>query len=192
MTVIKQTNFRKEVTDMRKLFFGISLALVLALTLFPGFAPNASADPKGQADHANLIVADLDTAVYCGVEAKKAEPWILHIAASADSSKGTLTIEFKDDDIRSFNVPADGSFSMTQALGGVPGTDDVVRISVGGGTTNAMASAQAMPGAKDPFDEQQGKNNEKDNFCITVGPGQAGVKLTAGAGTFPNTGGILE
>ena len=158
---------------MRKSFLGISLALVLTLTLFPGFAPNVSAHPE-QSDHALLNNGNLpgpDTAIYCGVETKKAEPWVLHIAASADSSGGTLSITFGGGDGISFNVPANGSFNTTQALGGVPGVDDVVKISVGGGTLSAMASALvARAAGKDPFAD----DDEKDNFCLTK-PGDPGT-----------------
>jgi len=175
---------------MKKSFFDVGLVFLLTIAVFASSAPNVSADDDKQrgkqSDHALLNNSSLpgpDSAVYCGV-GKKAEPWTLYVAASAGSSVGTLTITFRDGDGITFNVPVGGSFSTVQALGGVPEVDDVVRISVGGGATAAMASASVRPGARDPF----AGDDEKDNFCITTdGPsGLPGATLgVPGPNPFP-------
>ncbi|MBI2913543.1 MAG: hypothetical protein HYY03_06445 [Chloroflexi bacterium] len=128
----------------------------------PGVAADSGGDGHDQSDHA--LFGSGDTAIYCGVEQSKAEPWILHVSATAPSSAGTLRITFGDGDSIGFRVAAGGSFSTTQALGGVPGVDNVVKLTAESGVTDMMASALVpRGGAKDPFPN----DGEKDNFCLT-------------------------
>lgn len=50
-------------------------------------------------------------------------------------------------------------------MGGVPGTDDVVKVELTGdaGTAVAMVSALARPDTDDPFSG----DSERDNYCLT-------------------------
>ena len=165
---------------MRKLL-GIGLTVVLAMILLAGVARNVSAQtPQGpaQSDHA-LFGPPGDTAIYCGVApGKGAEPYTLHVSATPAASTATpapteanrtLTITFGDTDSITFKVGPNTSFSTTQELGGVPGVDDVVKITVGAGITSAMASVKVRAGVKDPFSG----DGELDNFCLTK-PGDDG------------------
>ena len=121
----------------------------------------------GQSDHAILSFVTSDKAGYCGVF-KNGEPWEFHASATADNSgPGSLTIQFRDGDSVTFNIPASSSFNLTQEFGGVPGTDDLIRITGTSGVT-AIISALARSGAQDPFIEVAPKPAEKDNFCVSL------------------------
>jgi hypothetical protein len=141
------------------------LVAFLPLALFANPAPAMSANDK-QSDHM-LIDASAGEHGYCGV-GKKVEPWGLHLAYSPGASSGTLTIQFRDGSSIPFPVAANTSFSLTQAMGGVPGVDDLVRIDITAG--GAWVSARAQSGARDPFVEPV---PEKDNFCINIPAEQA-------------------
>ena len=155
---------------MRKLL-GIGLTVVLAMILFASVARNVSAQtPQGPAQSDHALFGPGDTAIYCGVApGKGAEPYTLHVSATPDVSgttteaNRTLTITFGDTDSITFKVGPNTSFSTTQELGGVPGVDDVVKITPGAGITSAMASVKVRAGAKDPFSG----DGELDNFCLT-------------------------
>lgn len=166
------------------------LVAFLPLILFANPVPTVSADDdKRQSDHM-LIDASAGEHGYCGV-GKKVEPWELHVAYSPGGSVGTLTIGFRDGSSIPFPVAAGTSFSLTQAMGGVPGVDDLVRIDITAG--GAWVSARARSGARDPFTEPV---PEKDNFCINI-PAEAAagtVGVTLG-GVIPPTwvvGGFLQ
>ena len=173
---------------MRKLQRLLLVATIVTLVTTTGavagwlWARNVSADDDGdagQSDHA-LLDASAAEHVYCGV-GKKIEPWTLHVSASG--GPGTLTIQFRDSSSIPFAIPAGGSFSLTQSMGGVPGVDDLVRIDLSSG--GAWVSATARGGARDPFVEPVA---ERDNFCIGVGSGSEQepdtVEVTLG-GTLP-------
>ena len=159
----------------------------LLLTLFANPVPIVSADDNKQSDHmlldGNAIPAPEHG--YCGV-GKKVEPWQLHVSYSPGGGGGTLTIQFRDGSSIAFPVPSGSSFSLTQAMGGVPGVDDLVRIDITAG--GAWVSALARSGARDPFDEPPPA--EKDNFCLNVpaerGTGTVGVTLPPPFPTSPN------
>jgi len=161
---------------VRKLL-GIGLTVVLAMILFASVARNVSAQtPQGPAQSDHALFGPGDTAIYCGVApGKGAEPYTLHVSATPDVSgttteaNRTLTITFGDTDSITFKVGPNTSFSTTQELGGVPGVDDVVKITVGAGITSAMASVKVRAGVKDPFSG----DGELDNFCLTK-PGDDG------------------
>ena len=183
---------------MRKL--GL-LTAAAALVAVMGFAGTASADKQtcsggaceqtiikgadGQADHA-LYDGVSDTAIYCGVaEGDEAEPWTLHVSASAVETNGSVTITFDDGDSITFLVPSGTSFSTSQALGGVPTVDTLVKITATGSLTVMMASAKVKLKATDQFDEfSDGGDAESDNYCLTA-PGDPGAGV-APASTFPN------
>jgi hypothetical protein len=149
------------------------LAVVLLLVVAFGLGTVARADDDddngaGQSDHAlfcNVCGAPVDTAIYCGVR-KNAEPYTLHVSGTAGLSAGTFSIEFQDGTPMGFSVPAGSTHSTTQTLGGVPGIDNLVRITSTGGVGSMMASVQATPGARDPFAGETPA--EKDNFCVTM------------------------
>lgn len=126
----------------------------------------------GQSDHALLDFTGRDTAGYCGV-GKHVEPWTFHASATATGSLGTLTIQFRDTNTITFSIPGDSSFSLTQALGGVPGTDDLIRIT-GTGSVRAMISALVRSDARDPFIESAPNTPQKNNFCVSL-PNEANV-----------------
>ena len=155
------------------------MAAVLAMT--PGVS-----EAKKRTDHALLCRGSCgggDTAIYCGL-APPGRPYNLHIAASTfGAGAGVLKLTFQDGDFMKFDVPADGSFSMTHALGGVPGIDDVVKITGEGGVETIMASLHRKKKGKDPFDEKlDGGDAENDNYCITA-PDSDGV--TSAEAMFP-------
>ena len=146
----------------------VMLATFLALMFLVDPAPTVSAAGlpllsigDKQSDHM-LLDGSVPEHGYCGV-GTKVEPWELHVAYSPGGSAGTLTIGFRDGSSIPFPVAANSSFSLTQAMGGVPGVDDLVRIDITGG--GAWVSARARSGARDPFVEPVA---EKDNFCINI------------------------
>lgn len=147
---------------MKKL---VAAAAVLLVVLLVGSVPTANAGSQGS-DHM-LIDASAGEHGYCGV-GKKIEPWDLNISYSPGSSPGTLTVGFRDTSTVSFPVASNTSFSLTQAMGGVPGVDDLVRIDISTGA--AWVSAKARSGARDPFTEPVA---ERDNFCINIPAEQA-------------------
>lgn len=157
-----------------------TLAATILAVLVISFSANLSAQtPQGPAQSDHALFGPGDTAIYCGVATigNQGEPYTLHVAATAPSAAGTLTITFGDGDSIGFSVPVGGSFSTTQELGGVPGVDDVVKITAVGGVTGAMASVKVRAGAKDPFsgDIPVGATKaEQDNFCLTK-PGDPGT-----------------
>ena len=146
---------------------GVVAGLILATATLLRVSAQTPQGPA-QSDHALFLAPER---VYCGVAmiGKQAEPYTLHVSATnPGASPATLTITFGDRDSIGFEVPAHSSFSTTQALGGVPGVDDVVKITIPGGA--AMASVQVRAGAKDPF----AGDGELDNFCLTK-PGDPGT-----------------
>ena len=158
------------------------IVLFMVLSLFPVFGADVQAS-GGAHDHGLFCTCSspADTAVYAGVvsTAKKKQYYTLHIAARTDDSAGTFVIHFKDSDTMGFPVPANTSFSTTQALGGVPGVDDIVKITVTGGVFSMMVSVDADPGAIDPFDETlDGAAADKHNFVVTA-PSEAGATSAA-------------
>ena len=144
----------------------------------------------GQSDHGLLSVATGDTAAYAGV-GKHKEPWTLHISATTiDGFAGTLNIQFRDGDALTFRIPAGGSFGLTQAFGGVPGTDDLVRIT-GSSNLQAIVSVQAVEGAKDPFLG----DGQKDNFVVVLpgeGPVQSALQPVASGWEVAGPGSDLQ
>jgi hypothetical protein len=157
---------------MKTVIIAIALAIGLALFATPGQTANDS-------DHGLFCTCSspADTAVYAGVKkfaGKANRHYTLHISATASGSAGTFVINFRDGDTMGFQVPADTSVSTTQALGGVPGVDDIVKITQTGGVISMMVSVLAEAGARDPFDETlDGVAAQNDNFVVTE-PGEAG------------------
>lgn len=161
---------------MRKLFL-VGVTVVLAMVLIASFERNMSAQtPQGpaQSDHA---LGSGSEVIYCGVATigNQGEPYTLHVSASPAFGSTTdanriLIITFGDGDSITFRLSNSASFSLTQELGGVPGVDDVVKITWGAGISSAMASVKVRAGAKDPFRN----DDELDNFCLTK-PGDPGT-----------------
>ena len=151
--------------NMKKLVIMVGVAaVVLALAGFPqSVSAQAGGGPYGQSDFVDLDLPD-DVA-YCGVR-KLAEPWTLHVAVTAGIASAQLRIEMQDGTGTTFNIPANDSFSFTQALGGVPGVDNLVRITATQGILEGMANAHARSGAEDPFTEPGPQ--ERDNFCVSI------------------------
>ena len=143
--------------------------MVAVLTMTPG----VSEAGRKKTDHALLCrgscAVNDDFAIYCGLR-KAGKPYNLHISGSTASgfAAGEIRITFLDGDFIRFNVPDGESFSITQALGGVPDVDDVVKITATGGVETMMVSLHAKKGGKDPFDETlDGGTARKDNYCVT-------------------------
>ena len=158
---------------MRKLM-AIAMGTMLAMSLFAGAPSRGWADSFGQSDHVDMDLSTTlgDGAAYCGA-GKNAEPWILHVAVTNNGSAvGTLRIEVMDGTGTNFLIPAQSSYSLTQAFGGVTGIDQIVRISApNDDDLEGVASALARDGAQDPFDG----DGKKDNFCFSPGEGVAGI-----------------
>ncbi len=144
--------------------------MVAVLAMTPGVSEAAK---KGRTDHALLCrgscAVNDDFAIYCGLNLNKNKPYTLHISASTfGAGSGTVRITFRDGDFITFEVPDGESFSISQALGGVPGVDDVVKITGTGGVETMMVSLYRERGGRDPFDETlDGGDAEKDNYCVT-------------------------
>jgi len=112
-----------------------------------------------------MLLPATDGVGYCGL-AQHVEPWTLHIAAVAGGGvPAVLTIEFRDGDSITFNIPVNTSFSLTEAFGGVPGVDDLLRITLSGSGANSVVSARARANALDPFIEGIA---ETDNLCVNL------------------------
>jgi hypothetical protein len=120
-------------------------------------------------------------------------PYTLSVTATTRGSPGTFRITFRDGDSMGFEVPAGTTSTTTpyttHALGGVPGVDDVVKITAEGGITSLTAGVKVPPQSgfyvwpydpfpHDPFDETPARSN---NFCVRAGePG-----LSSPEGYFP-------
>lgn len=157
------------------------LPLILFASPVPILSAASGGGPDGQSDHMLIDGSGTPPAEhgYCGVGTPTGEPWELHVAYSGG---GTLTVTFRDGSAVAFPVPAGNSFSLTQAMGGVPGVDDLVRIDITSG--GAWVSARARSGAKDPFTEPVA---ESDNFCINIPAEQlAGTVTVTLPGTLPS------
>lgn len=144
--------------------------MVAVLAITPGVS---EAGKKKKTDHALLCrgscAVNDDFAIYCGLK-PAGKPYNLHISGSTVGTDvdGEIIITFLDGDLIRFEVPDGESFSITQALGGVPDVDNVVKITATGGVETMMVSAHAKKGGKDPFDETlDGGDAEKDNYCLT-------------------------
>ena len=134
-----------------------------------------------QSDHGLVDVASGEKG-FCG---STKEPWILDISAAGDSDGGSVTLTFNDGDSITYPIPAGGSFSAQFNFGGVPGVDNVVRIS-GSGIPSMVVSALATENSVDPFDENDNgvldspPTEEKDNYCV-VDPSEMNVEEGASA-----------
>lgn len=148
-------------------FMGVILTLLAMNPFSPSLQVGSAQAPSGPAQSDHALLGPGDDSIYCGV-GHKAEPYTLNVSAAGGTAGGTLTIQFGDGDTIAFQIPANASFSTTQALGGVPGVDNVVKITAS--SSVAMASVQANAGATDPFTE----DGELDNFCLTK-PGDPGT-----------------
>lgn len=135
---------------------------ILIIATAVALPPNVLAQGAEQTDHFIFATGEVG---YCGLGTNP-EPWTLNIAASAGIEAAVLTVEFRDADTLTFKVPADGSFSLTQGMGGVPGTDDLVRITLSGTGATGWVSARARPNATDPFSEPGAP--ETDNLCVEL------------------------
>lgn len=151
---------------------GIATLFVLSLAV----VPNVLAQGAEQTD-AMLVSAtgSASEVGYCGV-GRNAEPWTLHIAASrlvAGGSAGKLKVEFRNGSSITLQIGPNNSISLVQQMGGGPG-DDLVRITLDGGTTptggaagaKAWVTARARPNAADPFIEPAVQQD--DNFCVNI------------------------
>jgi hypothetical protein len=180
---------------MSKLLLVGVLVMVAALAL----PPNVLAQGSEQADHMLLNLqneAAGSNVGYCGLS-KNAEPWTLNIAVSAGTSAAAVTVQFQDGDIVTFDIPANTSFSKTQAMGGASGllladqVDNVVRIELttGEAAATAWVSARARPNTLDAFVEAV---PEVDNLCVNIedeGPVQAQATVLDTAAGW-TTGGV--
>lgn len=172
----------------------VVIVTMLAMNPFARFSPSAAADTVRPAfrDQSLFFTGSTpaDKAIWCGVQIGKG--YTLHISGTADfvqgfpatPAAGTFIITFKDGDAMGFSVPAGFTLSTTHDLGGVPGVDDVVKITATGGVRSMMVTVHTDPGAVDPFLESlDGAPNVDNNFCTranvdgaTPGPtgGEAG------------------
>ena len=155
--------------------------IVLAITMSAGAgsrsATRVASESKVHSDHGLFCTCSspADTAVYASAN----RSYTLYISGSAGSD-GTFVINFHDGDNMTFKVPSGTTLSTTQALGGVPGVDDIVKITATGGVTSMMVSVMADQGAKDPFYERlDGGTRTNDNYVVTA-PGEDGVTSAVG------------
>jgi len=139
----------------------LSVSGMFLVAVVAAFPLSLLAQGAERTDHMHLPAAD--GVGYCGIE-RHAEPWTLHIAASASANAAVLTVEFRDGDSITFNIPANTSFSLTEAMGGVPEVDDLVRITLTGEGADSWVSARARPNTTDPFIEPGAP--ESDNLCV--------------------------
>lgn len=140
----------------------LSFAGMFLVAVMAAFPLNLLAQGAERTDHMHLPATD--GVGYCGV-GRHAEPWTLHIAASAGAeAAAVLKVAFRDADSITFNIPANTSFSFTEAMGGVPEVDDLVRITLTGAGADSWVSARARPNTTDPFIEPGAP--ESDNLCV--------------------------
>jgi hypothetical protein len=87
-----------------------------------------------------------DTYLVCGT-IRANEPYTLHVSASARNGNGGFEIWFQDADVMPFYIPNGSTYSISQALGGVP-TVDTPRVMIvpTGGVDSMMASVLAEEG----------------------------------------------
>jgi hypothetical protein len=87
-----------------------------------------------------------DTYLVCGT-IKANNPYTLHISASARNGNGGFEIWFRDGDVMPFYIPNGSTYSISQALGGVPDVDTPrVMIVPTGGVDSMMASVLTEDG----------------------------------------------
>lgn len=160
----------------------VAIAIWMGLSVF--LAPAAQAS-HSLSDHGLFCTCSSpsDTAVYAGVRkvaGARNFSYTLNISATASGSAGAFRINFRDGDSMGFTVPADSTISTSHALGGVPGVDDIVKITAEGGVNSMMVSVQAAAGAQDPFDEtlDAGGVADHSNFVVTA-PSEAGSTSAA-------------
>lgn len=148
----------------------VTVAVVIAALLLMPLS--ALADGK-KATHSLFFTgsAPPDTHLVCGLD-KPNKPYTLHVSGVASASAGTFSIVFRDGDAMGFSVPANSSYSTTQALGGVPNVDSPsVMITQTGGVSSMMASVLAADGGK--------------AVCTNCTGGTSGSTGTAGGGDDP-------
>lgn len=166
---------------MKKTLF--STVVVVAL-FFSIFLISDQAAAGGKHDHGLYMGLDDNppaTAVYAGVVSTTIvlRYYVLHISATATGSAGTVTITFRDHDSISFPIPANTSFSATHSFGGVPGVDDIVKITATDSVRRMLVSVDTdSPATKDPFDETlpgayPPGSKQIDNFVV-VAPAEPG------------------
>lgn len=62
------------------------------------------------------------------IQCSSDKPFILHVGVTKSSiSVGTLAVRFGDNDVFTYQVPAQGSFGLDIAGGGIPGVDGVLQ-----------------------------------------------------------------
>lgn len=125
-----------------------AVVATMALTGQMFLSTPALADDDKKASHSLFSTgsAPPDTHLVCGTT-KKNKPYTLHVSGVASGIPGTFIMFFRDGDGILFSVPADSSYSTTQALGGVPNVDSPsVMITQTGGVSNMMASVLAHDG----------------------------------------------
>lgn len=168
---------------MGNLYFGTSkLAIVIALAM----PLSACYGITMRSDQASFTrdTDTPDTAIYCGAVKsvwggggqRAPYPYTLHVSATmASGSPGKFRITFRDRDSFGFEVPA-GTHTTSHALGGVPGVDDVVKITAEGGVQSMTARVEVWSivssfysGAGDPFDPFDEMPAQSDNFCVKTG-----------------------
>ena len=131
-------------------------------TSTPTNTPTPLQKPLSQSDSALLDLA-AGRKVWCGV-ATLGEPWELHISVAVTGAGGGVKITFDDATSVTFPIPVVSSFSLTQAMGGRPTVDGLVKVEITAGTGGVgWVSALARPDATDAFTEGSPLS---DNFCI--------------------------
>lgn len=165
---------------MKKVVIGIAIWMGLGVLL----APAAQAS-HSNSDHGLFCTCSSpsDTAVYAGVKkvaGARNYAYTVHISATASGSAGVFRINFRDGDSMGFTVPANSTVSTSHTLGGVPGVDDIVKITAEGGVNSMMVSVLAENGAQDPFNEtlDVGGVAGHANFVVTA-PSEAGSTSAA-------------
>ncbi len=108
--------------------------------------------------------------VWCGVATPLGEPWELHVSATSGTLAGTVKISFNDSPTSpttlTFPIQALDSISLTHAMGGRPGFDDLVMVEITGVVNDGgegLVTALARPGSADPFTEGSAVS---DNYCL--------------------------
>ncbi len=156
----------------------VLILAVLAMNPFGRFSPNAAADTIARPAFRDQSLfctcsSPADVAIWCGV--KKGKGYTLDISGTASGADGSFIITFIDGDTMGFSVPNGFTLSTTHELGGVPGVDDVVKITRTGGVGSMMVTVHTDEGAVDPFDETlDSAPPEINNFCTRQDAGGGG------------------
>ncbi|OGQ82766.1 MAG: hypothetical protein A3F90_06880 [Deltaproteobacteria bacterium RIFCSPLOWO2_12_FULL_60_19] len=152
------------------LTFGLGVGLIL-LSAVASAPPAANAAPAAGGQRSDFALFDgtqTDTGAACGAKlgsSNNVVPFTYHIAVSNwSAATRVLRVVYADGDIVRYQIPPNGSFSLTQAAGGTAGVDDLIRIFDEGPAPLGLAGSMSIltVAAAKPHPSLGA------NFCVTL------------------------